>query len=796
MALSETAELIVQLKLQDQLTSGISKVKSDLNSAADQIKARYATLGSEIQKGIGVGLGIGIAQVTAQAIGEVKNFVESSVNAARDEELSIARLTASLKANVTAWDGNIEAVEKHILVNTQAAFSDDELRQSLGSLVAATHDTTKAFEDQQTAIDLARFSGKSLEEATQAIIAVEAGRFRGLAQLGISIKGVTTSEEALAKIRETVAGQSAAFLETDAGKAAALNVSIQELSESFGKTLTPALTTATVALTNFFNVLNGSTVAGFQQKATDNIKQAADFVTHATQVELDNAIKGVKAVLAESLANPLGDPGVQQNARTVIALLEGAKAGYEDAAGGAGDYSNAQDKANQSTKQATVSLGDLSSVMGQLDLGGLASDLQNTGTALDQVDINARAAAAGLDIGHDATIGFSAAARDLAKALNDIPRNIDINFQFGLSGAVNKGLPPGSADTNRGSTFLPGGDQSALDAANAASATQAQLDAARATAAKVARDKATADAKSAADKARAEAKQAADELAAAYREKVSNAFDKAKRASDSLFDALHDRHLKAIHDAEELAQKKHDAALDEIADQLSVAKAQNAVAVNRAQRAQDAQTQAQQLRDLHEAADDAFTALQKTPNDVGAQRALRNAREALVNFSAQQNISALQAVQAAKDKAAEDAAQKARDQADAQLEAAKLKAAADTAFANKADAKKKADFDLALDALKKKDIADPAKFLVDVKALQAKFGIFSDDRGFQHIGDVVAGALKNVVIPTPHITLNTSPSFILKLGPTELKGIAAAVASTANPSQAGSARTGQSTPRP
>src|SRR4249920_3158413 len=198
MALSETAQLIVSLRLQDQLTGGLTKAKGDLAALENQAASSSSRIGGAF-KNMGTAITAGVAAFAGFKVAE---FLGGAVEAAREEEQSIARLTASLKANATAWDGNVQAVEAHIAANTAAAFSDDELRQSLGSLVAATHDVTAAFEDQQTAIDLARFTGKSLEEATQTIIAVEAGRFRGLAALGISIKGVTTAEEALAKIRE------------------------------------------------------------------------------------------------------------------------------------------------------------------------------------------------------------------------------------------------------------------------------------------------------------------------------------------------------------------------------------------------------------------------------------------------------------------------------------------------------------------------------------------------------------------------------------------------------------------
>ncbi len=296
MARSEKQELIAQLTLQDQLSGPLAAAKQNLIQTDNTLarigttaKASGASLGglsaslSSVAK-IGAGAFLGFTALNAAT-----DFLTSSVEAARQDEESISKLTATLKANTPAWQDDQAAIEAHIQASTAAAFSDDELRQSLATLATGTHDVQKAFADQALAIDLARFSNSSLQEASQQLVAVEAGRFRGLAQLGINIKGITTAEEALARIRETVAGQGQAFLETDAGRAEQAKIALDELSESAGRLISGPLSQVSTVLADAFNVANGVAAEKINTQGQAIATQAAEFVKTATLAQLQGA---------------------------------------------------------------------------------------------------------------------------------------------------------------------------------------------------------------------------------------------------------------------------------------------------------------------------------------------------------------------------------------------------------------------------------------------------------------------------------------------------------------------------
>lgn len=224
--------------------TGANSVRSDLKGVQAEANRTNATLrdiGKGVGAGLGIGAGLGAFQLASRGVLELTGFLSDSVKAAQDDELSIAKLTTSLKANVPAWDQNSAAIEKAVAAQTKFAFQDDDVRASLTTLVAATHDVNRALAIQNTAMDLARFKGISLQEATTALIKVEGGRYRALIDLGIQLKAGASQEQALAAVQATTAGQREAFLKTSAGAAEEAGVAFKEAQEAIGKGLTPVV---------------------------------------------------------------------------------------------------------------------------------------------------------------------------------------------------------------------------------------------------------------------------------------------------------------------------------------------------------------------------------------------------------------------------------------------------------------------------------------------------------------------------------------------------------------------------
>src|SRR5512139_1308412 len=168
--------------LDDRVSSQLTKIRDNFDRLGRN-KGAAAFL-----QGAGMGLGISAWNLLGDAIRGVGDLMGDAVRGAIEEQASITRLNASLKANVEGWGGQTRAIEEVMAAQLRLGFSDEEQRDSLSRLVAATHDASEALEVQRTAMDLARFKGISLAEATDALTKVEAGSYRILKSLGIELR--------------------------------------------------------------------------------------------------------------------------------------------------------------------------------------------------------------------------------------------------------------------------------------------------------------------------------------------------------------------------------------------------------------------------------------------------------------------------------------------------------------------------------------------------------------------------------------------------------------------------------
>ena len=224
--------------------TGTAKASSDL----DRLRDKFERLQKQGAKGFAIGVGAGVTTkalgLLGQAIGGVTDVLGDAVNAAVEEESSVALLGAALQANIKDWDGNTAAIEKVLTARMALGFSDDQQRESLRLLVAVTHDATKALAIQRIAMDLARFKGIDLAAATLALVKVENGQFTGLKRLGIALKEGATSTEALAAVQRVAAGQAETYANINKGKLEVSQVKLGETMERLGGIIMPVVVEA------------------------------------------------------------------------------------------------------------------------------------------------------------------------------------------------------------------------------------------------------------------------------------------------------------------------------------------------------------------------------------------------------------------------------------------------------------------------------------------------------------------------------------------------------------------------
>lgn len=220
-------------------------IKDDVSGPLERIKDRFGQLRAQgakpILQGLAIGAGIAAFDLLSNAVSGAVDWLAQSVTKAAEEEVSIARLTASLEANAKGWDGNAEAIEAVIAQREQLAFSDDEQRDSLAMLVARTKDVNEALDLQRQAMDLARLRGIELATASEIIGKVYSGNVGILSRYGIAVSKGATATEALAEIQNAAAGQAEAFGDTTAGVMQSTAIAIENLQEDIGTEFAPVL---------------------------------------------------------------------------------------------------------------------------------------------------------------------------------------------------------------------------------------------------------------------------------------------------------------------------------------------------------------------------------------------------------------------------------------------------------------------------------------------------------------------------------------------------------------------------
>lgn len=231
--------------LRDQVSGTAHKIDQELKGAAASGTGAGGAFGK-----LGGAL-VGMISPMNLAIGGLGLLAAGgtmAVKKAMDHEVQLKKLDATLLANVQSYNGNRDAIDAYISKQTDAGFTVDETTNSLAQLVTATGDVQKAEEFQAAAEDLARLKGISLADATDAMTKIEAGRFRGLANLGIVLQKGATVTDALRAVQKVAAGQADAYGKTMEGSFSKMNAKFDEAMTKVGQALLPVLT----ALASFF----------------------------------------------------------------------------------------------------------------------------------------------------------------------------------------------------------------------------------------------------------------------------------------------------------------------------------------------------------------------------------------------------------------------------------------------------------------------------------------------------------------------------------------------------------------
>jgi hypothetical protein len=167
----------------------VSKTLKNVSTGFKRLRSGASAVGGALLK---------VGAVAATAAAAIAGGIIAATKAAADEEKGIKSLTASIAANVKGRTDLVKVEERVAEQQKKLAFSDGEIRASLQALLPFTKDTTKAFEIQAIAADLARAKNMSLEEASTTVARAMNGNTRATKQLGIELPKTAKKADILA----------------------------------------------------------------------------------------------------------------------------------------------------------------------------------------------------------------------------------------------------------------------------------------------------------------------------------------------------------------------------------------------------------------------------------------------------------------------------------------------------------------------------------------------------------------------------------------------------------------------
>lgn len=210
---------------------------SSVGSSAKGAGSQFDALGSTVKK-------LGGLFAAAFSVQQVASFFKESIKGAIDDSKAQAILAKTLQNTTNATKQQISSVESYIdTLQRATGVADDELRPSLGRLVRATGDISKAQQLQQLALDVSAGSGKDLTSVTEALSKAYVGNFGAIKKLGISVDDAIIKNKDFKGLSKALAdqfeGQSANAANTLSGRIARLGIAYSEVKESIGNALLP-----------------------------------------------------------------------------------------------------------------------------------------------------------------------------------------------------------------------------------------------------------------------------------------------------------------------------------------------------------------------------------------------------------------------------------------------------------------------------------------------------------------------------------------------------------------------------
>ena len=191
----------------------------------------------------------------------IYQFSKASVKAFIEDQQAAARLTKTLDNLGLAFE-NTRVTNFISELEAASGVLDDSLRPAMQSLLMTTGSVAKSQELLNLALEMSRASGIDVANVAADLSKAYVGQTRSLAKYNIGLSRAELTTKSFSELQDILTkqftGQSAAYLETYAGKVGVLNVAYANMQETVGEGLVDA-----------FQILSGESGIGGGVKAME-----------------------------------------------------------------------------------------------------------------------------------------------------------------------------------------------------------------------------------------------------------------------------------------------------------------------------------------------------------------------------------------------------------------------------------------------------------------------------------------------------------------------------------------------
>ncbi len=268
----------------------IVRVRDEAAGAMSRLSNDVSDLGGSLNF---AGDKAGILAGALAALGSAA-YLKNAISEFAEGEAQMARFDAIMRT----LPPDLQALKQQVLDTADNAmlkfgFQNEAAAIAMARLLQATHDGSFAFQAFQAAMDLARYKGIGLEEASQALIIAFQGMPKLLRQFGIEVDDHASKETILAAVMKATAGQAEAYAQTTKGAMELIGVVFGEFNKAVGAVFAPAINWAIDAIKNLIEAHGG--LKAVIEKLTPVVTGLAVFLGGVFVV---GALAGVAALFA------------------------------------------------------------------------------------------------------------------------------------------------------------------------------------------------------------------------------------------------------------------------------------------------------------------------------------------------------------------------------------------------------------------------------------------------------------------------------------------------------------------